>query len=144
MLLALGFVDLRVTNTFRCQNHCTFFTFRAHLFLHRTQDILRWIDILDLVAKNLHSPGIRRLVEFRDDILVNSATLFERTIEIDLADLRTQCRLCELRDGEHIIPDAIGSAARVEHLHVKDAVNTDLHVVLRNTDLFGDVCRLLF
>ena len=105
---------------------------------------MRRVDILDLVAKHFHSPRIRRLVEFRHNILVNRAALLERAIKIDLANLGSQRSLGQLRDGEHIVADSIGSTLRVKHLQVQNAVNANLYIIPCDADLLGNVSRLFF
>ena len=69
------------------------------------------------------------------------AALLERAVELDLADLAAQRRLRELRDREGIVRDAVRRARGIHHLQIQHAVDADLHVVLRDADLLGDVDR---
>ena len=107
LLLAFGFVDLGISFTFGSQDDGALFPFRAHLFFHRGQHVVRRIDVLDLVAQHLYAPWVRGLVEFCNDVCVDRATLLERAVEVNLADFRTQGRLRKLGDGEHVIADAV-------------------------------------
>ena len=70
------------------------------------------------------------------------AARLERAIEIDLADLAAQRRLRELDDREAIVRDAVRGAAGIEHLQIQHAVDADLHVVLGDADLLGNIERL--
>ncbi len=115
----------------------------AHLLFHRRQDVLRRLDVLDLVAQHLDAPGFRRLVHCVDHLGVDGAAFLERAVQIDLAHLASQRGLRQLRDGEHVVRDAVGGALGVEHLEVQDAVHAHLDVVARDADLRGDVERLL-
>jgi hypothetical protein len=105
---------------------------------------VRWIDILDLITQNFYAPRIARLVEFRDNVLIDRSAFFERSVEIYLADFTTQRSLSKLRNREHVISDSVGCSARIQDLHVQHTVNTNLNVVLGNTDLLVDIRGLLF
>ena len=72
---------------------------------------------------------------------VDPPALLERAVELDLADLAAQRRLRELRDREGIVRDAVRRARGIHHLQIQHAVDADLHVVLRDADLLGNVDR---
>ena len=144
LLVTLGLIDLGVPLTLGCQHHGALFPFRAHLLLHRGQHILWRRDVLDLVPHHLDAPGHRRLVELGYHVGVDGATCLESPIQLDLADLAAQRRLCQLGDGEVVVGDAVGGKMGIQHLHVKDCVHGNLDVIARYADLFGNVERLLF
>ena len=50
-----------------------------------------------------------------------------------------KCGLRQLRNGEHVIADAIGCTGRIEDLHVQNTIYTNLHVVVGDTNLLGNV-----
>ena len=139
LLLALGLVDLGVPFSLGLQHRGPFLPLGAHLLFHRDQDIPGRVDVLDLVAEHLDAPGVGRLVEFLHHPQIDVASLLERLVQFDLADLATQRRLRELGDGEQVFPDSIGSLAGVHHLQVEHAVHADLDVVRGDTDLLLDV-----
>ena len=126
---------------FRGQDHGALLALGAHLLFHRGQHVVRRRDVLDLVAQHLHAPGLGRLVELLHDLQVDVHALFERLVEVDLADLAAQRRLRQLRDGEDVVGDAVRRALRVEDLEIQDAVHAHLHVVARDADLRRDVDR---
>src|SRR6185312_1149706 len=127
-----------------CQHDRALLALGSHLLLHGGQDVLGRCDVLDLVTHHFHAPGAGGLVELGNDVRVDDAASLEGAVELDLADFAPQCRLGELRDGEAVVRNAIRGEVRVEHLHIQDGVNTNLHVVPRDADLLGDVERLLF
>src|SRR5439155_18947375 len=88
------------------------------------------------------APRDRRLVELGHNVCVDGATGLERPIKLNLADLAAECRLGELGDSEVVIGDAVRGEMRIQDLHVEDCVDTDLDVVPRYADLFGNVKRL--
>ena len=141
LLLTFGLVDLGVALSLRGQHHCALFALGAHLLLHGVDHVTRWVDIPDLVAQHLHAPGIRGFVKFRDHVGVDRAALFEGAIQIDATDLAAQGGLRKLRDGKLVVGNAIGGALGVQNLQVEDPVDPDLHVVLGNAHLLGDVDR---
>jgi hypothetical protein len=96
---------------------------------------------LNLVAQHFHTPGLGRFVQLLHDLHVDVNALFERLVQIDLADLAAQVRLRELRDREDVVRDAVRRAFRIEDLEIQDAVHTDLHVVARDADLRRDIDR---
>src|SRR6185369_11378610 len=141
LLVALRLVDLRVALALGRQDHGALLALRAHLLLHRREHVVRRIDVLDLVAQHLYAPRLGRFVELAHDVHVDLPALLERSVEIDLADLAAQRRLSELRNGEVVVRNAVRRARRVEHLQIQHAVDTDLHVVLRDADLLRNVDR---
>jgi hypothetical protein len=64
LLFALGLVDCRIALALGLQHHGPLLPLGAHLLLHRGENVRGRRDVLDLVAKHLHSPGIRGFVEF--------------------------------------------------------------------------------
>ena len=107
LLVAVGGVDGGVALPFGLQNRGAFLALGAHLLLHRGQHVLRRVDVLDLVAQHLHAPRFGGLVHFGNDHHVDVRPLFERAIELNLADLAAEVRLRQLGDGVGVVGDAV-------------------------------------
>ena len=95
------------------------------------------------VAQHLHAPRLRSLVDFADDLHVDVRALFKGLVELDLADLAAQIGLRKLRDRVVVVGDSVRGTLRIEDLEVQNAVDRDLHVVLRDANLLGHVDRAL-
>ena len=143
LLTTLRLVDLGVTLTLGREDHRPLLPLCAHLLLHGREHVLGWIDVLDLVAKNLNAPGVGSLVELHDHRGVDRAALLKRAIEVDFSDLAPQGRLGELADGKEVVANSVGSSLGVEHFQVENPIHAYLNVVPGNTDLLLDVERAL-
>ena len=65
--------------------------------------------------------------------------LLEGVVEIDLADFAAQRGLASWVMAKHDSSRCRRRRARVENLHVEDAVDAHLDVVARDADLLGDI-----
>src|SRR5438094_9441586 len=70
LLLTLGLVDRRVALALGGEDDGTLLALGAHLLFHRGEDVLGRVDVLDLVAQHLDSPGRRGLVELAHYLVV--------------------------------------------------------------------------
>ncbi len=143
LLATLGLVNLSVPLTLGREDHRPLLPLCAHLLLHGREHVLRWIDVLDLVAKHLNAPRVGSLVELHDHRGVDRAALLKRAIEVDFSDLAPQGRLGELADGKDVVADSVGGALGVEYFQVENPVHAYLNVVPGDTDLLLDVDRAL-
>ena len=112
LFLALGLIDRRVTLAFGGENHRALLPLRSHLLFHRVEYALWRGDVLDLVAQDLHTPGVGGLVQFVHDLDVDVGPLFERAVQLDFSDLAAQRRLRQLNQSKMVVADAIGCPLR--------------------------------
>ena len=79
------------------------------LLLHRAQDGLGRGEILQLVAQHFHAPRAARFIQHRDDRAIDGVARLQGAIELHLADLGAQGRLCDLRDRQDVVRGAVGT-----------------------------------
>ena len=63
------------------------------------------------------------LVEVADYLGVDISPLLERSIQLDLAEFAAQRSLCQLRNAEGIVADAVGGAFGIENFQIEHAVH---------------------
>src|SRR3546814_10086691 len=95
-------VDLFLATALGSGYEGAFFPFGRDLGLHGAQYFGRRGKVLDLVAQHFHAPIVGGLVERRNDGAVYGVALFERAVQLHLADRRTPRGLRQLRNCRDI------------------------------------------
>ena len=130
LLLALGGENGRLAHTFGFENVGALLALGLHLARHAVDDVARRRDVLDLDARDLEAPGMRRLVDHGEQARIDRVALREQLVEIHAAHDGTDVGHDEIEDGEPEIADFVGGLGRIEHLIEDDAVDRHHRIVL--------------
>lgn len=143
LLLGVGDVDVRLLLALRSKDAGSLASLGLGLQDHRLLDGGRRLDVLDLVPQRIHTPKLAFFFNGRHYFLIQLLALLKQGVEFELADLRPHGRLRQILNSIIVTLDAVRSFIRVIYLDVEDAVNAQLHVVFRHSDLAADLDGLL-
>jgi hypothetical protein len=104
--------------------------FGLHLPAHGDHDILGRRDVLDLDAQHLDAPRAGRLVDHRQQRVVDVVALGQRLVERHVAHDAPDVGERQVGDGEVEVLHLVGGARRIDHLVEGDGVDLHRGVVL--------------
>ena len=142
--LTAGLVDRRLHLRQAAGDLGTFLAFGTQLCFHRHENIVRNLDVLDLVARDIHAPLLAGLVHRLDDRSVDRVAFLKRFVQLQLADHRPHRGLRQLDRADFVVGDAVACLHRIDNAEVQHPVHVDLHVVPREARLARYIDRLLF
>ena len=147
---ALGLQDLGLFGTLRLgdlggavafglEDLGPLFALGLHLPGHGLDHILRRYDVLQLDAQHLDAPGVGRLVDDRQQPVVDLVAFRQHIVERQAAHDVADVGQCEVGDRLHQVAHLVGRGARVNDLIERDRVDADDRIVLGDHLLLRNV-----
>lgn len=136
-------VDIGLSGAFGAEDFSTFASFCLRLQGHTGQDLIRWLNVPDLVPAQLDAPEFRFFRDRGHDLLIDFISLLECLIESQLTYFTSHGRLREVDDGFLVVLNVVASLLGVNDLDVDDTIDLNQHIILRHTCLWRDLNDLL-
>ena len=120
--LGVGEIDISLLGAFGAEDFGTFAPFSLRLQGHTGQDLVRWLNVPDLVPVQLDAPVLRLFGDGGHDLLIDLISLLECLIESQLTYFTSHGRLGEINDGFLVVLNVVAGSLRVNDLDVNDTI----------------------
>ena len=110
----------------------TAFAFGFHLAFHRILNIARWLERLDLDARNLDTPLISRFIQFARHLSADFCTTLEALFEVEFTNDAAQRRDRQRTQALAQIAATIRRQFRIENRIKYERIGANRNRILRN------------
>lgn len=136
LLLRLCDVNVGNTITLRGQNVSSFLSLGLCLEDHRLLDVVRRLNVLNLISECGNTPVFGLFINGFNDILIQRISLLEGLVKCELTNLRAHGCLCEICDSLVYVLNIIRSFLWVIYLNKQHSVYLKRDIVFRYSNLW--------